>query len=133
MRRGLKITLAALVGVGVLYACGPFIAGVFAVGDREGPRLYSQDFHTRIYDFAYEARTGQKPESSLRNVLYDRPLFYGQPRPPKSMRQRYSILANAEVRKLPIRDQLYEWNLEIDKEAETSSGGDAAPSRAPPM
>ena len=133
MRKGLKISAACVVGLGFLYYCGPISAGFFEIGDSAGPRLYPEDLHTRMYVFAYEARTGQKPERSARNVLYDRPLFYGQDRPPKSMRQRYAIQANAEVRKLPIKEQLREWNLEIDNEDNESNGGDAEPFRAPPL
>lgn len=73
MRRMVKI----LVPVVVLYLVFPFIAGLLAIGDRDGPKIYSQTYHAILYTISYEIVHDQKPR---RNIELDRPWFYGFPR-----------------------------------------------------
>ena len=70
-----KLILSILAAL-ILYIAGPFIAGLFAIGDREGPRIYPKDFHTVLYKITYSATHDDKP----RVAEGERPLFYGFPR-----------------------------------------------------
>ena len=73
MRRMAKI----LISIAVLYLVFPFIAGLLAIGDRDGPKIYSQTYHAILYTISYEMVRDQKPR---RNIELDRPWFYGFPR-----------------------------------------------------
>lgn len=64
----------------ILYLGAPLIAGLFAIGDRDGPRIYSSEYHTELYIIGYEAVRHEKPRLRFENNL-ERPLFYGLPRP----------------------------------------------------
>jgi hypothetical protein len=61
----------------ILYLLFPLVAGLFAIGDRDGPRLYPSSYHTSLYMISYEAVRNEKPRQ---NLLSDRPWFYGLPR-----------------------------------------------------
>ena len=73
MRRVAKI----LISIVVLYLVFPFIAGLLAIGDRDGPKIYSQTYHGSLYTISYEMVRDQKPR---RNTELERPWFYGFPR-----------------------------------------------------
>jgi len=73
MRRMAKI----LIPIAVLYLVFPFIAGLLAIGDRDGPKIYPQTYHGGLYTISYEMVRDQKPR---RNIELDRPWFYGFPR-----------------------------------------------------
>ena len=75
MRRMVKI----LIPIVVLYLVFPFIAGLLAIGDRDGPKIYSQTYHAILYTVSYEMVRDQKPR---RNLELERPWFYGFPRHP---------------------------------------------------
>ena len=75
MRRRKTIKLA--VAMAVLYLFFPFIAGLLAIGDRDGPKIYSQTYHTILYRIGYKFMHDEKPRQ---NIELDRPWFYGFPR-----------------------------------------------------
>ena len=63
--------------IGVLYLLFPFVAGLFAIGDRDGPRIYPSSYHTVLYMVSYEMVRDEKPRQS---PFFERPWFYGFPR-----------------------------------------------------
>ena len=63
--------------IGVLYLLFPFVAGLFAIGDRDGPRIYPSSYHTVLYRVSYEMVRDEKPRQS---PFFERPWFYGFPR-----------------------------------------------------
>ena len=65
--------------IGVLYLLFPFVAGLFAIGDRDGPRIYSSSYHTMLYMISYEMVRDEKPRQ---NPFLERPWFYGFTRKP---------------------------------------------------
>ena len=73
MRRVVKI----LIPIAVLYLVFPFIAGLLAIGDRDGPKIYPQTYHGILYTISYEMVHDEKPR---RNIELERPWFYGFPR-----------------------------------------------------
>jgi hypothetical protein len=64
-------------GVIVLYIVFPFIAGLLAIGDRDGPKIYPRSYHAILYMISYETVRNEKPR---RNIELERPWFYGFPR-----------------------------------------------------
>jgi TonB-like protein len=66
----------------ILYLQFPLVAGAFALGDRDGPRIYSGSYHSFLYLISYEAVHGEKPRI---NFNFERPLFYGLPRSPRNI------------------------------------------------
>ena len=78
------IRTAKLLGlIVILYLVFPAIAGVFAIGDREGPKIYPLFYHQHLYMISYESVWQEKPRQ---NPDFDRPWFYGFPRPPRERR-----------------------------------------------
>ena len=69
----MKISILIL----VLYLVFPFIAGLLAIGDRDGPKIYPQTYHGILYTISYKMVRDDKPR---RNIEFDRPWFYGFPR-----------------------------------------------------
>jgi hypothetical protein len=61
----------------ILYVLFPIVAGLLAIGDRDGPKIYPKTYHTALYMISYEALRNEKPRE---NSLYERPWFYGFPR-----------------------------------------------------
>lgn len=74
-----KHVLLVVIAV-ILYLAGPIIAGLFGIGDRDGPRIYSSEYHTALYIASYEAVRNEKPRISLDHDKFERPVFYGLPR-----------------------------------------------------
>ena len=72
-----KKVLKLVTLVVVLYLVFPLIAGLLALGDRDGPRIYPEAYHTVLYMISYEAMRNEKPRQSLE---FERPWFYGFPR-----------------------------------------------------
>lgn len=85
-----RIKILLLVGVALLMA--PFIAGYQAIGDRDGPAFYPETLHTSLYIMGHEASSGVKPRMGWNWGLYDRPLFWGMERRPKSAEEREKYL-----------------------------------------
>ena len=74
IKRILVLVLAVL-----LYLAGPLLAGMFAIGDRDGPIIYPEEYHTVMYIAAYEAVRNEKPRITSEVRGFERPLFYGFP------------------------------------------------------
>ena len=66
-----------LTSVAVLYVIFPFIAGLLAIGDRDGPKIYPRSYHTALYIISYEMVRDEKPRQ---NIQLERPWFYGLPK-----------------------------------------------------
>jgi hypothetical protein len=71
--------ILTIVTASILYLAGPLIAGLFGIGDREGPRIYPSAYHCALYMIAYEEVRDEKPRLSIEQD-FERPLFYGFPR-----------------------------------------------------
>ena len=61
----------------ILYLVFPVIAGLLAIGDRVGPKIYPVTYHTILYMVSYEALRDEKPRQDYQ---FERPWFYGLPR-----------------------------------------------------
>lgn len=72
-----KRTAKLVAGAAILYIVFPFIAGLFAIGDRDGPKIYPRSYHAILYIISYEMVRNEKPR---RNIELERPWFYGLPR-----------------------------------------------------
>ena len=72
MTRRRKTTLVILLAI--LYLGFPFIAGLLAIGDRDGPKIYSPTHHALLYIIGYELVRDEKPRQ---NIESERPWFYG--------------------------------------------------------
>ena len=70
----------SVVAASILYLAGPFVAGLFGIGDREGPRIYSREYHSFLYIISYEMVRDEKPRVSIETTELERPIFYGFPR-----------------------------------------------------
>jgi hypothetical protein len=70
----------SIVAALILYLEGPFIAGLLGIGDREGPRIYPEEYHTVLYITSYEMVRNEKPRVSIEMSELQRPIFYGFPR-----------------------------------------------------
>jgi hypothetical protein len=82
-----RLKIAKLFGsVVLLYLIFPFIAGVFAIGDRDGPKIYPLSYHHLLYMISYESVWHEKPRQ---NVELDRPWFYGFPRSLRAQRHQH--------------------------------------------
>ena len=68
----------------ILYLMGPIYAGLFGIGDREGPRIYSREYHSVLYMISYEMVRDEKPRLSIDASETERPIFYGFPRTRRS-------------------------------------------------
>ena len=60
--------------ISVLYILFPFVAGLLAIGDRDGPKIYPSSYHTILYKIGYEMVRDEKPR---RSPFLGRPWFYG--------------------------------------------------------
>lgn len=49
----------------ILYLVGPLYAGLLGIGDRDGPRIYSKEYHTVLYMISYEMVRDEKPRVSI--------------------------------------------------------------------
>ena len=125
-----RVRCAVRIGLvaGILLFLAPLIAGYFQIGDRDGPFFYPEALHSPLYIIGHEAATDIKPRMSLTWVLYDRPLFWGQPRRPKSEAERESYmrrLAEREGPNSPFIKWLQEEQQKIrtGQQDATSNGG----------
>ena len=74
--RPLKV--ARVLGIVVIvYLTFPMVAGLCAIGDRDGPKIYSMEYHSFLYMVGYESVREEKPRI---NPNLERPWFYGFPR-----------------------------------------------------
>ena len=109
-----KPKILVLLAIGTLYLAGPFIAGTFHIGDREGPFFYPVGLHTTLYIISAEGGPDGKPRASPAWILYHRPLFYGMSRKPKSAAERKAIIRRAEDNRSPLLEMSIKLNKEID-------------------
>lgn len=58
----------------MLYLLFPIIAGLFSIGERGGPKIYFESYHSILYGISYELTHEDKARASL---YYERPIFYG--------------------------------------------------------
>jgi len=65
-----------------IYLALPFIAGSKSWGDRDGPVIYPEGFHSSAYIIGAEESGLPKPRRSMTSILSNRPLFYGLRRRP---------------------------------------------------
>lgn len=72
--------ILSIVSALILYLAGPLIAGLFGIGDREGPRIYAKEYHSQLYMISYEMVRNEKPRVSIETSALQRPIFYGFPR-----------------------------------------------------
>ena len=86
----------------VAYAILPIFAGAFKWGDRDGPVIYAQEYHSRIYRIGYALADHGKPRSSMTWILYNRPIFYGFSRRVKDKGERDKIMNRLEENDVPI-------------------------------
>lgn len=70
---------AAVAATLVFYALFPLAAGLFGIGDRDGPKLYLEGHHDLLYSITYSLNHDDKPRVAAGSA---RPLFYGLARPP---------------------------------------------------
>jgi hypothetical protein len=83
----------------VFYFELPILAGVFAIGDREGPRIYSSSYHSLLYMTGYELVRDEKPRLGVdESSKFERPLFYGLPRPHRKVDPNNKSRAQTPVR-----------------------------------
>ncbi|HKU76434.1 MAG TPA: hypothetical protein VJR02_21160 [Pyrinomonadaceae bacterium] len=76
--------ILSVVAASMLYLAGPLYAGLFGIGDREGPQIYSREYHTVLYVISYEMVRDEKPRVSIESTELNRPIFYGFPRTQRS-------------------------------------------------
>ena len=67
----------------IVYLLFPIVAGLCAIGDRDGPKIYPKAYHATLYMVSYEAVRNEEPRESY---LYERPWFYGFPRKQRELK-----------------------------------------------
>ncbi len=77
MPHKLRIVLAVLASLLVIYLSGPVIASVFEIGDRRGPRIYPIGLHESIYMTVWEFTPHEATKPRLSISSNPRPWFYG--------------------------------------------------------
>lgn len=104
------IFIAGVAGLAVLYIAGPILAGATRKGDREGPVLYPEGFHTALYIIGHEAVFQEKPRQRLDSWMFKRPWFYGMPRRLKSHTEREAYIEMAKRNHSPRVEWLIKMN-----------------------
>ena len=122
-----RVRYAVWIGLvaGIPLFIAPLVAGYFQIGDRDGPFFYPEALHSQLYIIGHEAATDTKPRMSLTWVLYDRPLFWGLLRRPKSEAERKSYIRRIAEREGPD-SPFIKWLLEEQQRIKT--GQQDAPS-----
>ncbi len=73
---------STVVGLIMLWLILPVIAGLFKIGEPDGPRIYPASMHRAIYSLGHRAAGRGEAHSSLSSTFYTRPWFYGMtPKP----------------------------------------------------
>ena len=116
MKTKTKIILLGIAGLAVLYVSGPIIAGSTRTGDREGPVLYPEVFHTSLYVIGHEAAFQEKPRQRRDAWMYQRPLFYGMSLRLKSEAERQAYIHMARENQSPRLADLIEMNDKANNE-----------------
>jgi hypothetical protein len=130
MKKRTKIFMVAVAGLAAIYVAGPIIAGATRIGDREGPVLYPEEFHTSLYIIAHESAFQEKPRQRRDYWMYRRPLFYGMSRRLKPAAERQAYIEMARRNQSPRIDDLIEMNERANQALHGTAGGraDASPS-----
>ena len=71
------MTGSIVVGLIMLWLIMPVIAGLFYIGEPDGPKIYPADMHTALYGLGYRAAGRGEPHASITAWIYTRPWFYG--------------------------------------------------------
>jgi len=61
----------------VIWLLMPVLAGMFKLGEPEGPKIYPAKMHAALYRMGYGAAGHGTAHSSLTSFMYERPWFYG--------------------------------------------------------
>ena len=69
-----KRLFAVPVGVLLIYALTPFVAGVFGAYDRRGPKIFAESHHESLYRIGYALFHDDKPRVPY---MRERSWFYG--------------------------------------------------------
>jgi hypothetical protein len=69
--------LIVLTLLGIADAMLPAIAGAFKMGEREGPSIFAESYHSVVFRLGYSLAGHGKPRSSPDRMLQHRPHFYG--------------------------------------------------------
>jgi hypothetical protein len=109
-----KLILFTIGCMAIFYIFGPIIAGLRGVGEREGPIIYPEEFHTGFYILGYEGMFHEKPRANPDSWMYKRPLFYGLPRRLKSSDERENYIKHAKENRSPRVDKLIEMNQRVN-------------------
>jgi hypothetical protein len=80
-----KKTFTPIVLTVLLYLVFPLVAGLLAIGDRDGPKIYPPFYHEQLYMISSESVWHEKPRQ---NFEFERPWFYGLPRQRRVQLQR---------------------------------------------
>ena len=88
---------STIVGLIMLWLSLPVIAGLFKIGEPNGPKIYPVRLHTALYGLGYRAAGHGEPHSSINSWFYVRPWFYGMR--PKAVPQEEAEAVRDWIRK----------------------------------
>lgn len=94
----------------VFYLSLPWGAGFLAWGDRSGPVIYPDSFHSALYSWGFESGRNEKPRIGMDDWMYNRPFFYGLPRRLKSPEERDAYIGMARRNGSPLTQRLIQMN-----------------------
>ena len=73
---------STVVGLIMLWLALPVIAGLFKIGEPDGPKIYPAGMHIALFGLGHRAAGRGEARSSITGWLYTRPCFYGMdPKP----------------------------------------------------
>ena len=65
----------------LIWLAMPVIAGMFKIGDPDGPKIYPREIHQSLFKMGHTAAGHGNPSPSFyKEWLYERPWFYGMER-----------------------------------------------------
>jgi|UniRef100_UPI0037850B5D hypothetical protein len=94
----------------IAYVSAPYLAGIYQIGEREGPVIYPEGYHSFVFQMGHESFHHEKSRQSLDVWMYKRPFFYGLPRRLKSEQERLEFIEMVRRNKSPILPRLLEMN-----------------------
>jgi hypothetical protein len=115
-KRRIILLMVALVAC---YFLGPVLAGAFRVGERSGPVIYPDSFHTVLYIIAYESLHNEKPRGPPDSWMYRRPLFYGLSRRLRPEKDREAYIEMARRNESRFLARLIEMNEQVQEANKT--------------
>ena len=72
-----KAAIVVTIVVAITYVVLPVLAGVYEIGDRRGPRIYPESFHSQLYLIGWEMTDHSEGKPRLRaHDTTTRPWFY---------------------------------------------------------